>query len=213
MPEIVPFRAVRFNRQPLEKYIAPPYDVISPARRESYAARDPHNIVHLVLPQEESSGAGVTKYQRAGAAYRQWLAEGVLVRDPLPALYVLHQHFKHRGKHYVRRGFLARMRLEDFTRRTILPHERTLPAPRADRLDLLRQVKANLSPLFMLYVDEANRVPKMLAPVTDQLPHGIYSDDGVDYALWSVTDAALLAQVAAFTVPRTVYIADGHSRY
>src|SRR5277367_2697049 len=154
MPEIAPFRAVRFNRQPLEKYIAPPYDVISPAQREGYAARDAHNIVHLILPRDPPSKPSVetpNRYQRAGAAYRQWLAEGVLVRDAHPALYVLNQEFKHRGKHHVRRGFLARLRLADFASRTVLPHEATLPGPKADRLDLLREVKANLSPIFMLY--------------------------------------------------------------
>ncbi len=219
MPEIAPFRAVRYNRQPLDKYIAPPYDVISPAQREGYAARDPHNIVHLILPQDSPSrsvsagGTTPSRYQRAGAAYRQWLSEGVLVRDARPALYVLHQEFKYRGKHYVRRGFLARLRLEDFARRTVLPHEATPPGPKADRLDLLREVKANLSPILMLYSDAQNEIPGFLAPVTDLMPHGIFSDEGVDHALWSVTDQALCARLVAFMVSRTLYIADGHSRY
>ena len=219
MPEIAPFRAVRYNRQPIEKYIAPPYDVISPAQREGYAARDPHNIVHLILPQDPPSRsvpdgrAALNRYQRAGAAYRQWLSEGVLVRDAQPALYVLHQEFKHRGKHHVRRGFLARLRLEDFARRTVLPHEATLPGPKADRLDLVREVRANLSPILMLYGDAENQIPGLLAPVTDLLPHGIFSDEGVDHAIWNVTDPALCARVVQFMVSRTLYIADGHHRY
>ncbi len=214
MPEITPFRAVRYNRHPLEKYLAPPYDVISPAQREDYAARDPHNIVHLILPQERKPGDDPrSRYQRAGSSYRQWLSEGTLVGDPLPGLYVLHQEFKHGGKHRVRRGFLARLKLEDFAQRTVLPHEATLPGPKADRLDLLRETRTNLSPLLMLYGDAQNQIPRLLASVTDQVPPGIFSEAGVDHALWTVTDPALCARVVEFMVARTLYIADGHHRY
>jgi uncharacterized protein (DUF1015 family) len=54
---IRPFRALTFDTGvagALAQLVAPPYDVIGPEERLAYRARNPHNIVNLTLPEDES---------------------------------------------------------------------------------------------------------------------------------------------------------------
>ncbi len=215
--EVEPFRAVRYAEGApggLSRRIAPPYDVISPAQRDALASRDPHNVVELILPQDRP---GEDRYARAGRTWRQWLAEGVLREDAEPALYVLHQRFSWDGEPRLRRGFLARLRLREFADGVVLPHEKTLSGPKADRLALFQEVRANLSPIFSLYPDERGEVDALLAPAVDRLPDAAASgDDGhgpIENRLWRVGDPGVIGRVREAMAARRAYIADGHHRY
>ena len=240
MLEIAPLRAIRYaESQPerLSALIAPPYDVISPSQRERLAARDPHNVVQLILPQERAGdGATDNKYVRAGKAYHQWISEGLLRADPEPAVYALHQRFEWGGKPMLRKGFLARLRLREFSEGVVLPHERTLSGPKADRLEIVKQARANLSPIFSLYseedgsagrraeaagpkhpIDDRTEIDALFAPAIDRAPDArAESDDGhgaIQHQLWRLTDPKLIAALRAAMAPRRAYIADGHHRY
>ena len=61
------------------------------------------------------------------------------------------------GQRYTRRGFFAAVRLEPFERRVVLPHEKTLSAPKEDRRRLLRATRTQISPVFGLYRDAERR--------------------------------------------------------
>ena len=145
MADVQPYRFARYAA-PSEAVVAPPYDVISAAEREEHLARDPHNVVHLTLdPSEEA----------AGARFRQWLAEGVLVRDPEPAAWVVAQDYVGPdGVARTRRGLVASLGVEPYATGTVLPHERTHAGPKASRLRLLRAAQAQLEPIFLLYDGE-----------------------------------------------------------
>ncbi len=221
MLEIAPFRAVRYadsSPEGLGRLIAPPYDVISPPQRERFAALDPHNVVELILPLDRpGDGAAENKYVRAGRSWRRWIAEGVLRRDPEPALYVLHQRFTWDGVTHLRKGFLARLRLREFSEGVVLPHEKTLSGPKADRLELFKETRANLSPIFSLYPDERGEVEAPLAAAIDRAPDAsAESDDGhgpIEQRLWRVANPAAVAAVRDAMAGRRAYIADGHHRY
>ena len=219
MLEIAPFRAQRYAETAhLGDLIAPPYDVISPPQRTALAAKDPHNVVQLILPEERPGDRpGENKYTRAGAAFRAWIGEGVLKRDAEPAIYALEQRFEWGGKRYTRKGFLARLRLREFKDGVVLPHEKTLSGPKADRLELFKQVKANLSPIFSIFPDEKNEVGALLAGATGRAPDAsAVTDDGhgpIEQRMWKVTDARLVAALRESMAPRRAYIADGHHRY
>ena len=213
MPEIFPFRAVRYaDPQSLGLRLAPPYDVITPAQREGYAARDPENVVHLILPQGRPGRDERDKYVHAGELYRDWLARGVLARDGAPSLYVLEQRFSWEGQTHTRRGFLARLGLRPFSDGVVLPHEKTLSGPKADRLQLFREVRANLSPIFALYADSGEQA-LLDASTAGQPGVLVQGEDGVANRLWTLDDPALLREVARRLQPRLAYIADGHHRY
>ena len=87
----------------------------------------------------------------------------MLTRDAEPALYPLRQTFTAPdGTRLAREGFFALLHLEDYARRIVRPHERTLAGPKADRLKLLRAARANLSVVFLLYEDREHAIAPLL---------------------------------------------------
>ncbi len=218
MPAIAPFHGIRYAAQAhaLSALLSPPYDVITPEAREALAARSPHNAVHLVLDRKQpGDGPGDDQYRRAARRFAAWLGDGTLRRDPRPALYPLEQVFAAPdGRRRARRGVVAAVRLHDFREGAILPHEGTLAAPKADRLELLKAVRANLSPVFGLYQDERNQAQAVLAAALGAEPVAeAETGDGVHHRLWRVDDPAAVGAVQRLLAERRVLIADGHHRY
>jgi uncharacterized protein (DUF1015 family) len=215
MAEIAPLTPLRYDlaRLPggLSSVIAPPYDVISASERAVLAARDPHNIVRLILPE----GDGDAKYAQAAKLLSAWRSEGVLVRDPEPAFYRYDQTFTPPGADprtkVARRGFLALVKLVPFSEKVVLPHERTLSGPKEDRLKLFRATSTNLSPGFMLYRDPGGR---LTAPLDDCQPLAEYrTADGVEHALAKVRGKSALRAIVDGLARSPLLIADGHHRY
>ncbi len=215
MSAIRPFRALRYDpaRVDLARVLVPPYDVIAAEDRARLYARDPHCAIRLELtrdPAEESR----TDYAQVRSQLEAWTRDGVLRRDPRPALYGLRQSFTAEGAAPQSRvGFFALLRLEDYAERVVRPHERTLAGPKADRLKLLRASRANLSSVFLLYEDPSDA----LAPCIDE-PGGSPLAEARDEAgtlqrLWAIEDAARVEQVQDFLAKRPLVIADGHHRY
>ncbi len=225
MPEIRPFRALRFDPSvvgDLRTVTAPPYDVIDPDERRVLVARHPANVVRLDLPADELGDGPDDRYRRAARTLAGWRSDGTLRKDPHPSVYVYEQTYSVPGTDAQRtqRGFFARLRLEPFGDGGVLPHERTLAAPREDRYKLLRATGVNTSPVVGLYEDPTGRAEAVLAEVTATPPAmEVIDDDGVHHRLWPVPAdgegesarraSALMA--GASTGPIT--IADGHHRY
>ena len=193
--DVKPFRALRYGpaaEGPLDRLVAPPYDVISPAEREELLARSAHNVVRLTLPDSEDEAARTL----AG-----WRRDGVLV-DEEPAVWVLQQDYVGPdGVARTRTGVVGSLRVEPYERRVVLPHERTHAGPKEGRLRLLRATNVQLEPIFLLYDG-----PQALA-VPDRP-----ADLAVTSArLWRIEDAG--DAVAGFFADRQLLIADGHHRY
>lgn len=192
----------------LEAVIAPPYDVISEAEQAALYERSPWNVVRLILGRE------TPRAEAAARTLASWVAERVLVRDPVPALYVYRQTFRLPDGERAREGILCRLRLETFESGLVRPHERTFPGPKADRLALLRATGAFLSPIFGLYAGAGPRLRDVLATVTANTPLEAVSDvAGEGHRVWRIDDAATIAAVAEALAPESILIADGHHRY
>jgi uncharacterized protein (DUF1015 family) len=212
MADVQPLRALHYDQAvagPLQDLVAPPYDVIDPQQRAQLAGRSPHNAVRIDLPE------GDDPYAAAAALLEQWQAEGAVVRDETPALWALTQDYTGPdGAAKTRRGFFARVRVEDYGPGRIRPHERTHPGPKEDRLRLTRSTRANLSPIFSLYSDPEAKAWKALEPFTSAAPYGEATDeDGTHNRLWRIDDADAIAAVQAATRDAELLIADGHHRY
>jgi len=148
---IAPFRGLFYNpaKVPnLTEVVTPPYDVIRPAERQAFADRHPNNMVHLILPQPPRDDRLTNRYTRAGALFRQWEKDEVLVRDQAPAFYYWETEFQHAGHTYTRGAVAALVRLEPLSGGSIRPHEQTFSAAKADRLELFKASQANFSPSF-----------------------------------------------------------------
>jgi uncharacterized protein (DUF1015 family) len=209
MAEVLPFRAVRYDPDVLPDVTAPPYDVIDPRQRAELLERSPHNVVDIDLPQ-----AGGDPYEHAARVFADWQESGVLQRDDTPALWASTQDFTGPdGRPYTRRGFFARVRIEDYGAGRVRPHERTHPGPKEDRLRLTRATRANLSPIFALYDDPGQTAWAALDPA-DAPPLGEVTDpDGTVHRLWRVGDAGAHAAVRDALAGSELLIADGHHRY
>ncbi len=212
MAEIEPLRALRYNlghTGGLQNVIAPPYDVIDSEQRARLEARSPYNVVRIDLPR------GDDPYQNAAEQFAGWQAEGAIVRDEAPALWVLAQDYTGPdGKVRTRRGFLGRVRIEDYGAGRIRPHERTHPGPKEDRLRLTRATRANLSPIFALFSDPSGGAWDALAPASRTEPWSqTTDDDGTVNRLWRVDDPEAIAAVKGALAGAELLIADGHHRY
>ncbi len=212
MADVSPLNALHYDLDRvggLQAVAAPPYDVIDAEQRAALAARSPYNVVEIDLPEGEDP------YAHAAELFEQWQSEGVLVRDPEPALWALAQDYTGPdGRPYTRRGFFARVRVEDYGPGRIRPHERTHPGPKQDRLRLTRATRANLSPIFSLYDDPSGAAWSALAPHTGGEPWGEVSDeDGTHHRLWRVSDPEAAEAVRSALDATELLIADGHHRY
>jgi uncharacterized protein (DUF1015 family) len=212
MADVQPLRALHYDLTtvgPLVDLAAPPYDVIDVQQRAALAGRSEYNVVEIDLP------TGEDPYAHAAELFEQWQRAGVLVRDDEPALWPLEQRYRGPdGEARTRRGFFARVRVEEYGPGRIRPHERTHPGPKEDRLRLTRATRANLSPIFALYSDPASVAFGALAPATAQPPWGELTDaDGTINRLWRCSDAGAIAAAHGALETAELLIADGHHRY
>lgn len=214
-PAIAPLTPLRYDLTRLAKegglasVVAPPYDVIDAAQRAELAARSPHNVVKLILPD----GDGDTKYGHAADLLSAWRSEGVLARDDVPAFYRYDQTFTGPGtaQKITRRGFLGLVKLVPLDQGIVLPHERTLSGPKEDRLKLFRATRTNLSPGFMLYRDPERALDGALAQASDLAAFD--TPDGVHHAIAKITAPEAIRAIAAGVAKSSLLIADGHHRY
>jgi len=196
MADIKPLNALHYAPAaagPLQALVAPPYDVISPQQRAELAARSPYNVVAIDLPEGNSD-----RYERAKSIFASWQEQGAVVQDAEPAIWALEQEYVGPDERTRRRrGFLARVRVEQYGPGRIRPHERTHPGPKEDRLRLTRATQANLSPVFSLYDDPQGAVGNALARLDKQRPVGeAIDDDGTLNRLWRIADSKTIGTVA-----------------
>jgi hypothetical protein len=166
-----PLRALHYDPAVLADVLAPPYDVIDAPMRARLAARSPHNVVAIDLPEHGD-------YAGAARTLAEWRASGVLTRDPRaravgprPGLHRPGRDAPHaHGRARPRRGAGVRPG-------RIRPHERTHSGPKEDRLALTRATNAQLSPIFSLYGDPAGRARAALARLTAAPAWGEATDD------------------------------------
>ncbi len=218
MSDIHPFRGVRYNQtliRDLARVVCPPYDIIPPHMQSALYERSEHNFIRLEharsLPQDTASE---NKYTRSASTLAHWLAQGILTVDEVPAVYLHDHYFPYQGQEYRRRGIIALVRLEEWDRRVIRPHEGTLANPKSDRLALLRALQADTSSILALFEDADQRIASVLTAKEKDEPLIHFStDSGEKHLLWAITEADMLAQIQRNLAHQPLYIADGHHRY
>ncbi len=215
MADVQPLHALHYALDRvggLSPVVAPPYDVIDAELRARLAARSPYNVVEIDLPEADGD---LDPYAHAAQLFLEWQAEEILVRDVEPSLWALAQDYTGPdGNRYTRKGFFARVRVEDYGPGRIRPHERTHPGPKEDRLRLTRATRANLSPIFSLYDDPSGAAWSALCPHTESVPWGeVTDDDGTQHRIWRVGDSGAVAAAVDALAQTELLIADGHHRY
>jgi len=217
VPEIRAFRGLRYNpgrfKDDFSKLIAPPYDVLTGNDKAALLAKHDRNIVGVDLPFVPPKSAGPDElYEQAAKTLSAWQQDGTIITEEKPALYVYHQQYEYGGRQFTRKKLFTQMRLEEFGKGTVFPHEHTFGGPKADRLKLMTATRCQLSAVFGLYSDPDSAVSDLLN--VSSKPTDITAElDGIVNRLWVVTDEAVIQAVAKQLATRPVFIADGHHRY
>jgi uncharacterized protein (DUF1015 family) len=217
MADVQPLRAIRYNSEVvgnLARVITPPYDVISEEAQAKYYASSPFNIIRLELGQDEPDDTSLNnRYTRAASTFAEWRANSIFHLDTPGCYYLYQQRFTHNAQSYMRTSLLARVLLEPWSARSVLPHEQTLAKPKDDRLKLLRACATNLSPIMSLYDDPQSRIRRLLSSYTENAEVQITDEMKVEHRLQPITDERQIALIQNFFAERQLYIADGHHRY
>ncbi|MFH1837129.1 MAG: DUF1015 domain-containing protein [Candidatus Omnitrophota bacterium] len=215
MAEIKPFRGLLYSSEKIggdySTVMAPPYDVISDKERDELYKKNEYNIIRLILGKSfETNGETDNKYTRAGKMLAEWQKEGILAKDDKRSFYVCRQEYEHEGTILKRLGFIGLMEISD----DVLPHEHTLAKPKKDRMELIKQVKSNLSPIFSLYEDEDGKISDILEKgISKSDPLIDVKADGVRHMVWKFSDEQGVEEISRFMNKKKTFIADGHHRY
>jgi uncharacterized protein (DUF1015 family) len=212
--KIKSFQALIFNQDKIKdisKVACPPYDVISPEKQQYYHALHPNNLIHVLLAQDTSQE---DKYLRAGNYFRDWLKSKILIKDNQPAIYFYSQQFILRGEKRTRLGFISLLRLSE-PGSGIFKHEHTRLEAKEDRLKLIRQVNANLSPIFAVFPDKKRIVQRVYQQdIAMRVPFiNITDEDKTEHLVWRLDAARTIALMQDALFSEDIFIADGHHRY
>lgn len=211
MAEIKAFKAIRFQKSAgdIRELVCPPYDIISEEQRQEYLRINPNNVIRLELPRD-----GENPYEAAGKTLADWLDSGILARDPEERLYIYEEEFAAHGKRMKIRGIVCLVKLEEFDKGVILPHEETLSKAKTDRFRLMQATGCNFSQIYSLYTDPEQNTPQKLAALTAEAPDIEFSgEDHITHRLWMIRDGSAVQSICEDFADRKLYIADGHHRY
>ncbi len=209
MANMKAFKGITYNPQKVAPgdVVAPPYDVISPAYREELYAKNQYNVIRLILGKEENW------YQSAAEKFKTWRKEGILSREPVPTIYYLVQEFTIDGINYRRGGFISLCELIEFSKGVVLPHEKTLSKPKADRFELMKATNANFEQIFGMYYDKDKVIDKIFEDTLKQTPFLDVTFEEVRNVIWKLQDEKAVNAIIETMKEKQIYIADGHHRY
>ncbi|MFH0769460.1 MAG: DUF1015 domain-containing protein [Chloroflexota bacterium] len=218
MAEIRPFTGVHYNQSlisDLSAVICPPYDIIPPQLQQELYSKNEYNFIRIEFGRElPQDTATENKYARSAATMEQWLNQGILKVDETPAIYLHDQYFRLQGREYKRRGIIARVRLEEWDKKIVRPHEGTTAEPKSDRLRLMWALQANTSPIFALFEDRRKQISSLLDKKEQNRPLlSLRNANGEGHTIWALSEPQAVNQICASLADQPLYIADGHHRY
>jgi uncharacterized protein (DUF1015 family) len=212
VPDVLPFPGIRYDcgaaGAELGMLAAPPYDVVDEELHGALEANHERNSVRLILPRDPADGGD--RYARAAATFRAWLAEGVLFRDSVPRFYGYRMRYRDaRGEPRHTHGVIGALTLPERDATDVLPHERTLPKAKTDRLSLLTAMRVNVDPIWCLTLRSG--LTDLLEPATPLC--SCTDEDGVEHELYAIDDAAQVAAITDAIRESPLVLADGHHRF
>lgn len=212
MAQISAFKGLRFDTGmagDIKALCCPPYDIISEEQRLQFLANNENNIIRLELPKD-----GENPYATAAEVLKTWEDKGILMREAKPALYVYEEEFTAYGNRNSIKGLICRLKVEEFSKGVVLPHEFTLSKAKEDRLNLMKATNCNFSQIYGLYMDEEHTSLSTIDELSKGAPDMEFTDeDNITHRMWIVTDEKAIEKLVNDFCERKIYIADGHHRY
>jgi len=191
----------------MDALTSPLFDVVT-ARQRNMLYTQEYNSIHLSVPKDEDIKQSKT---RLGI----WKQNRILVQDEVPCIYVYYQYFSILGSENVfcRKGFIANIRIHDWSENIILRHENTMPFSVDDRLAMLKAMQLNVSPTHGLYTDSEKEIEHYL---DESMKAPIYETEdyqGVRDVMSIISDRKIINRIQQILKDKQIILADGHHRY
>lgn len=216
MADIRPFRGIRYNETQfadLSKVLAPPHNFVSSTDYSNLCRKCQKNVVRLTIKDKDQKKSK-RDFEPAAERLNDWLDDGTLIQDSAPAIYLLDQYFQQNGKTMKRRGFIARLRLEEFGKGAVIPHEKTFAGPKATQLELAQTTQMNIEQVFGFYRDDDGRIKQILDSLEtiEPIAEGTCID-GTRNVLRPIFHRKLINQLIDAFIEKKVILGIGHHKY
>lgn len=216
MVEVNAFKGITYNKEKVDRLddvMSPPYDIISPEKQNELYEKHPYNFVRLILgKQNPENDKEDNRYTRARKQFESWMKESILIEQNKTAIFPYKIEYKVKNQKKTMNGFFVLLKL-DPGYRFVKAHERTLSKPKADRLSLMRECKANFEPIELLYIDEKDIIRKIIDGSLNEPIINVKGYDGFIHKLWILEDEDIISKITDFLKDKILFIADGHHRY
>ncbi len=210
MAIIKPFCALRYTNKikNINEVLCPPYDIISEDERKNFLKTNEHNIIRLELPKE-----GENPYKTAGKTLKLWIFENILKKDDSENIYFYEEEFEAYGQIKKIKGIICLVKLEEFEKKVVLPHEETLSKAKTDRFNLMSETNCNFSQIYCLYNDDGTVFSKVDEITTSSPETTAKTSDNIIHRLWKTDDKKNIEFFKNKFKDKQLFIADGHHRY
>jgi uncharacterized protein (DUF1015 family) len=213
--KIIPFSAVRPNKEDAAKVASVPYDVVDTAEAKALAHDNPKSFLHVSRPEIDlADGVDCSSpeaYAQAKKALDKLIEDGTLIRDENKKFYAYRQTM---GSHS-QTGIVATFSTEEYLAGVLKQHEKTRKDKEDDRTRHIEILKAHTGPAFLTYRDD-KAIDEIVADACRNEPlYDFVADDGIRHTVWEIASADECAAdelVELFERIPTAYIADGHHR-
>jgi uncharacterized protein (DUF1015 family) len=218
LADIRPFQGIHYNPsivKDMAKVICPPYDIIPLPLQQELHRRSDYNFVRIEYGFETPHDSSTdNKYTRAASFMEDMLNKKVLAADTKPAIYVDEHTFNYQGKARKRHTITAVVKLEEWSKMVIRPHEGTMAKAKSDRLNMLYTLHANTSPIMALYEDKKAELKAIIDKQLKNKPLlNVDKYDGESHLIWAIDDEDAISRIHGQLADQPLYIADGHHRY
>ena len=205
-------RALRAAPALVSRVASVPYDVVDTAEARALAAGNPLSFLHVVRPEIDLPPGTDVHADAVYAQGREGLgrlrAEGAIVADPEPALYLYRQVMDGRAQV----GVMGCAAVDEYDADLIKKHEKTRPDKEDDRTRHLLAIGGQTGPVLLTYAASAAIDAIVQRTTSGAALFDFVAQDGIRHTLWTADPADHAAIVSGFEELPALYIADGHHR-
>ena len=218
MARIFPIKGIMYNSEldnDLGKFLCPPFDVVDDNDKDKLYGISEYNVIRL-----ENGKSFLTddndenKYTRSSKFLDEWLSKKVLVKDHEESLFILEEIFENNNKHIPRTSLICNVKVEDYEKKVVLPHEKTREKQKKDRFELMKNTKAVFSPIMSMIEDKNKKFMKFMQ---DEKLADPYISSEIPFMhkfnLWKIKDKDKISYATSLVKNEKIFIADGHHRY
>ena len=218
MARIFPIKGIMYNSEldnDLGKFLCPPFDVVDDNDKNKLYALSEHNVIRLENGKSFiSDDNDENKYTRSSKFLNDWLSKGILVKDNSESFFILEEIFENNNKNISRSSLICNVKVEDYKKKIVLPHEKTREKQKKDRFELMKNTKAVFSPIMSMIEDKDRNFMQF---VDDEKTAEPYISGEIPFMhkfnLWKIQDKDRISYVTSLIENEKIFIADGHHRY